>query len=94
MSGSTLNKTDKPSGENQSDNVYGLVENILEDLESYELEPDRVSIDVETELSTETLEIEYHIETVEWYESDSDVVGKEPICFNSSYSVNTETAAF
>jgi|GEM_PF-589689 hypothetical protein len=98
MSKTALNRKDKEtnkhSGENETNNAYSLVENILEELEIYELEQDQVSIDVETEMSSDSLEIEYQIETLEWYNSNSEIgLGKEPVSFTSSYSVETETLA-
>lgn len=72
--------------------VYGLIQNVKEDLELYGLEPEQVSIDVETQTLEDSLEIEYSIETLEWYESEEEFgLGKEPVSFNNSYSIVSET---
>lgn len=73
------------------DTAYGLVQNIQEDLEVYRLEPEQVSIDVETENLEDSLKIEYSVETLGWYESEEELgLGKDPVSFNNSYSIESD----
>lgn len=72
--------------------AYGLVENIRNDLEVYGLEPEQISIDVNVESTEDSLEIEYRVETLGWYDDDGELgLGKDTISFNNSYSIESST---
>jgi hypothetical protein len=71
--------------------LFGLVENIKRELDIYGLETEQVLLDVETEFSKNFLEFEYTVETLQWYEADDEFgLGKDPVSFKNSYSIDTE----
>lgn len=95
MSNTVSSSTNQPSQNSftpsYAGTAYGLIEEIEEDLEVYDLNPDQVSFDVDIEGIEDSLEIEYSVETLEWYESDEELgLGKDPVSFSSSYSVESE----
>lgn len=70
---------------------YSLVESIQDNLDMYDLEPGQVYLDVEIESSENSLEVEYEVGTLGWYEAEDELgLGNDPISFSDSYSIDTE----
>lgn len=86
------NSQKSPNPIRYDDRAYGLVENIRSDLEFYDLDAGQISIDVDLESSGDSLEIEYRVETLGWYEDDGELgLGKDSVSFNNSYYIEDST---
>jgi len=94
MSNTVINSSDEESSKSSKTlykgTAYGIVPEIKEDLDIYGLDSGMVSFDIEIESSEDSLDVEYQVETLEWYEDDGELgLGKEPVSFNNSYSIET-----
>lgn len=84
-------ESQKSNEEWYSNTAYSLVGEIRDDLAFYGLEPGQASLDVEIESSENSLNVDYQVETLGWYEDDGELgLGREPVSFNNTYSLETD----